>query len=92
MINLNEGYIDQVDLIYKVIKNYKYSSTDEIINKNGEAIVVYSPELKYDNLYVVFPKEFESLIFIKYFFSKVENANVSLVDDGWPYYRTYEVY
>ena len=92
MINLNEGYIDQVDLIYKVIKNYKYSSTDEIINKNGKAIVVYSPELKYDNLYVVFPKEFESLIFIKYFFSKVENANVSLVDDGWPYYRTYEVY
>ena len=54
--------------------------------------MVYSPELKYDNLYVVFPKEFESLIFIKYFFSKVENANVSLVDDGWPYYRTYEVY
>ena len=92
VINLNEGYIDQVDLIYKVIKNYKNSSTEEIINKNGEAIVVYSPELKYDNLYVVFPKEFESLIFIKYFFSKVENANVSLVDDGWPYYRTYEVY
>ena len=92
IINLDEGYIDGVDLVYKVIKNYKNSSTDEIINKNGKAIVVYSPELKYDNLYVIFPKEFENLIFIKYFFSKVENTNVSLVDDGWPYYRTYEVY
>ena len=92
IVNLDEGYIDGVDLIYKVIKNYKNSSTEEIINKKGKAIVVYSPELKYDNLYVIFPKEFENLIFIKYFFSKVENTNVSLVDDGWPYYRTYEVY
>ena len=91
LINLSKGQIDKDQLIFKIITNYRNSSTEELKNKNGKAILVYSPELKYNNLYVIFPKEFEKLNFIKYFFSIVKDSNLKIVDDGWPYYRTYEV-
>ena len=81
--------IDKSNLTYKLIINSKKNYSERILNENGKVILVYSPELKYDNLYAIFPKEFENLIFIKYFFSIVKNSNVELIDDGWPYYRNY---
>jgi asparagine N-glycosylation enzyme membrane subunit Stt3 len=90
-VDINNGYIDNEKIIHKLIINSKQSYLEKIIDENGEAIVVYTPGLKRKNLYVIFPKRFQDLIFIKYFFSKLNNAEVSLVDDGWPHYRSYKI-
>ena len=91
IINLATGFIDKSNLIYKLVINDKNAFSENILDKNGKVIIVFSPELKYKNLYAIFPSEFENLIFIKYFFSKLSNSEIDLVDDGWPYYRTYKV-
>ena len=91
IINLSKGSIDKSDLIYKVIINSKKDYSESILNKDGKVIIVFTPELKHKNLYAIFPSEFENLTFIKYFFSKISNLDMDLVEDGWPYYRTYRV-
>ena len=91
VINLYKGSIDKSDLIYKVIINSKKNYSESILNKDGKVIIVFTPELKHKNLYAIFPSEFENLTFIKYFFSKISNVDIDLVEDGWPYYRTYRV-
>ena len=90
-INLETGYIDKSKLIYKVIINSRNNYSEKIIDYNGKAIAVYTPSLEFNNLYVIFPKEFENYFFIKYFFSKINNEKIQLVDDGWPIYRTYKI-
>ena len=72
-------------------ENSKKNYSESILNKDGKVIIVFTPELKHKNLYAIFPSEFENLTFIKYFFSKISNVDIDLVEDGWPYYRTYRV-
>ncbi|MDC0907935.1 hypothetical protein OAS12_04265 [Candidatus Pelagibacter ubique] len=91
LINLSTGHIDGSKIIYKTIINSKNSHSEKIIDKNGSVILVYSPNLKYNNLYAIFPMEYENLVFIKYFFSKINNSEIELFDDGWPNYRVYRV-
>ena len=91
MINLNNGYIGNSNLIYKIIINSKSNYIEKILNEDGKAIIVYTPDLKYQNLYAIFPKKYANSFFIKHFFSKVNNNSIELIDDGWPIYRTYKL-
>ena len=91
LINLNNGYIGNSNLIYKIIINSKSNYIEKILNEDGKAIIVYTPDLKYQNLYAIFPKKYANSFFIKHFFSKVNNNSIELIDDGWPIYRTYKL-
>ena len=90
-INLSTGTIDNMKLIYKVIINSKDNYSEKILNQDAPSIIVYSPNLKTNNLYIIFPRNSENSIFIKYFFSKEEDNFVTLENDNWPNYRTYKI-
>ena len=90
-INLIEGTIDEDKKIFKLIINSKKNYDTQILNKEGSVIIVYSPSLEKSNLTAIFPKRFENLFFIKYFFSKINNSKIKLIDDSWPNYRTYKI-
>ena len=90
-INLSTGTIDNMKLIYKVIINSKDNYSEKILNQDAPSIIVYSPNLRINNLYLIFPRKSENSIFIKYFFSKEEDNFVTLESDNWPNYRTYKI-
>ena len=90
-IDIEKGEIDGSKILYKLITNIGNSSVARIFNEDGSVLIVYSPELKKDNVYAIFPKFYNNKNFIKYFFEANSDKNLELVDNNWPYYRTYKV-
>ena len=90
-VNLKFGTIDKKKILYKLITHSKNGYSEKLFNSEGSVILVYTPSLRHTNLTAIFPKEFEDLFFIKYFFFNNYNENIKLVDDSWPNYRTYKV-
>ena len=90
-VNLKLGTIDEKKILNKLIIHSKNKYSEKLFHSNGSVILVYSPSLKHTNLTAIFPKEFEDLLFIKYFFFNNNDENIKLIDDSWPNYRTYKV-
>ena len=90
-VNLKFGTIDEKKILYKLITHSKNGYSEKLFNSEGSVILIYTPSLRHTNLTAIFPKEFEDLFFIKYFFFNNYNENIKLVDDSWPNYRTYKV-
>ena len=90
-IDIEKGEIDGSKILHKSITNIENKSTARILNEDGSVMIVYSPELKKDNIYAIFPKSHNNKNFIKYFFDAKNDKNLKLVDSNWPYYRTYRV-
>ena len=90
-VNLKLGTIDEKKILNKLIIHSKNKYSEKLFHSNGSVILVYTPSLKHTNLTAIFPKEFEDLLFIKYFFFNNDNETIKLVDDNWPDYRTYKV-
>ena len=90
-VNLKLGTIDEKKILNKLIVHSKNKYSEKLFHSNGSVILVYTPGLKHTNLTAIFPKEFEDLLFIKYFFFNNDDENIKLIDDGWPNYRTYKV-
>ena len=78
-------------LIYRIIYNDKSNSVQKIVNNEGLISVVYSPELKIPNIFIYFPRRYDDINFINYFFISHNKDNIELIDSNWPYYRTYKV-
>ena len=91
-VNLNFGTIDEKKILYKLIIHSKNGYSEKLFNSQGSVILIYTPSLNHTNLTAIFPKEFEDLFFIKYFFFNNDNENIKLIDDNWPNYRTYKIY
>ena len=90
-VNLNIGTIDEKKILNKLIIHSKNKYSEKLFHSNGSVILVYTPSLKHTNFTAIFPKEFEDLLFIKYFFFNNNDENIKLIDDNWPNYRTYKV-
>ena len=90
-VNFKLGTIDGKKILNKLIVHTKNKYSEKFFHSNGSVILVYTPSLKHTNLTAIFPKEFENLFFIKYFFFNNNNENIKLVDDNWPNYRTYKI-
>ena len=90
-VNLKLGTIDEKKILNKLIIHSKNEYSEKLFHSNGSVILVYTPSLKHTNLTAIFPKEFEDLLFIKYFFFNNNDENIKLIDDSWPNYRTYKV-
>ena len=90
-VNLKLGTIDEKKILNKLIIHSKNKYSEKLFHSNGSVILVYTPSLKHTNLTAIFPKEFEDLLFIKYFFFNNDDENIKLIDDSWPNYRTYKV-
>ena len=89
-INLKDGSIDNIKLIYKKVIKSKNSYSEKILNSKGDAIIIFSPDLEYKNLYAIFPKQFENSFFIKNFFFKNKDDEIILIDDKWPVYKIFK--
>ena len=90
-VNLKFGTIDEKKILYKLITHSKNGYSEKLFNSEGSVILIYTPSLRHTNLTAIFPKEFEDLFFIKYFFFNYDDENIKLIDDSWPNYRTYKV-
>ena len=90
-IDIEKGEIDGSKILHKLITNIGNSSVARIFNEDGSVLIVYSPELKKNNIYAIFPKIYNNKNFIRYFFEAKSDKNLELVDNNWPYYRTYKV-
>ena len=90
-VNLKLGTIDEKKILNKLIIHSKNKYSEKLFHSNGSVILVYTPSLEHTNLTAIFPKEFEDLLFIKYFFFNNDDENIKLIDDNWPNYRTYKV-